>query len=1279
MMPESANNTQMLDITAQDIKQLDDENLRALVARLCELEVERQGHSTSCVKWGGNQNAADDGIDVFVDLPSSSNTNGFLPRKTIGLQVKACDFLPGEIDEEMRPNGQLRMSICDLADNAGAYIIVASGSSTSYKALRSRLDAMKACVQLLPNARQLHLDFYDSSRLATWVRTHPTLIPWVREKIGKPMTGWRAFGNWSNDPSGVETEYAIDEEIRIITPNSKGGPVPTLAGINELRGILREPGSVVRLVGLSGVGKTRLVQALFDKRVGQNSLDPSGCIYADLAETPTPSPTELAAELIAQSKKAILVLDNCPPELHRRLSEMCRVPESRISVITVEYDIQDDLPEGTEVFRLESYSSELIEKILKRRFPLVSELDRNRIGKFSNGNARIAIALADTVGPNESIAGLRDGALFNRLFHQRKGPNDSLLKAAEALSLSYSFNGEETATEGSACDLAKLGSLINEDSSEMFRHTSSLQSRGLVQSRGKMRAVLPQAIANRLAANALRSISISRIEDCFAQPGSERLLKSFSRRLGYLTGNAQAVEIVKRWLSPGGRLGNLLTLDALNYELFSHIAPVSPEDTLSAIQRVSNDLAHAPPGRVSRYLRVLRLLAYEPSLFERCCGLLTFVARSSPHVTVADEATKALASLFPIYYSGTHANIEQRLGVIEPLVCSDNPKEVEVGLASLKCVLQAAYFSSGYDLDFGTRSRDYGYQPRSLEEIKKWYDSALRLAQKLVTCSNEIAIGVRSILAEQFRWLWNAGVAEEMLDRVCRAVASNSFWSDGWNAVRQTLYYDSNGLNPQSLPRLKALETYLRPKGLVQQVRAIVFSESIIYVGLDSTRGKNGDDVQINLQEIEKRSHDLGKDLGSDHEAFEKLLPELTAARTQQLWQLALGLAESTGDLEATWTRLVAEFASQGAETRSPQLISGFLQGLHQRDPELANVLLDGAVTDPVLADLYPYLQAAVGVDLRGEHRLLRSIECDLAHVRNFRVFGSGQLSHSFGSESFHNFVLGIAAKEGGFGIAADILGMRMSFDKTWNDEHESEMLETGRALLAKLKPGDADRFSNHRIGTIAKRCLKGPKGIEIVRQICRDLKSEMLGKYVFKYQYSELLGLLLSLQPTATLQELCGGDADDLKVGLGILEQSGRMQGNPFDELDEGEMLSWCDKSANLRYPAVALGITSFRVSNDGNTAWTEKARRLLARAPDKVAVLESFARELSTAPWMGSSSKMVKAAEKLLGEFLEDVDGALRECAASEILRIKQAAEMMERPVIWNDIEDEPSFEKE
>ena len=63
----------ILGVTADQIATLNDRDLRTLVGCLCEREVRAHGHSPAAVTWGGQQNAADAGIDVRVALDGDDN------------------------------------------------------------------------------------------------------------------------------------------------------------------------------------------------------------------------------------------------------------------------------------------------------------------------------------------------------------------------------------------------------------------------------------------------------------------------------------------------------------------------------------------------------------------------------------------------------------------------------------------------------------------------------------------------------------------------------------------------------------------------------------------------------------------------------------------------------------------------------------------------------------------------------------------------------------------------------------------------------------------------------------------------------------------------------------------------------------------------------------------------------------------------------------------------------------------------------------------------------
>jgi len=155
------------------IAELADDYLRTLIGLLCEAELARRGLPVSVVTWGGNQRAADGGLDVRVSLPAGSAVADFMPRPNTGFQVKCQDMPRAAILEEMRPSGVLRPVIRELADASGAYVIASSQGSTADSALRNRCAAMAEAVAGLPNAEALTLDFHDRTRLASWVRPTP--------------------------------------------------------------------------------------------------------------------------------------------------------------------------------------------------------------------------------------------------------------------------------------------------------------------------------------------------------------------------------------------------------------------------------------------------------------------------------------------------------------------------------------------------------------------------------------------------------------------------------------------------------------------------------------------------------------------------------------------------------------------------------------------------------------------------------------------------------------------------------------------------------------------------------------------------------------------------------------------------------------------------------------------------------------------------------------------------------------------------------------------------
>jgi len=1247
----------MLEITPDDISKLNDEDLRSLIALLSEAELRRRGVSVSGVTWGGDQNAPDGGLDVRVSLPKKKKPQGFIPRPLTGFQVKKSDMPPKAILKEMRPGGKTRAVISELAKQSGAYIIVSSKGSASDSALKNRRGAMLKGAKGVKNACTLHVDFYDRTRVATWVRDHPGLIPWVRERIGKPLQGWRSFGPWANSAEDSKVPYLLDDKLRVHTgKREKDNGLSAADGLNRIRDILREPRKVVRIVGLSGVGKTRFVQALFDGRVGKGALDPSHAIYTNMSDNPDPQPVGMASELIASNARAILVIDNCTPDLHRRLTEACRAAESLLSVVTVEYDIRDDAPEETDVFRLQPSSEALIEKLLRARFRSLSVIDARRVAEFSGGNARIAISLAGTIGKNETVAGLTNEELFSRLFEQRHGPNASLLLIGQACSLVYSFQGE--ALTGAEAELPVIAALTGKSVNEIHQGVAELLIRDLVQQRGVWRAVLPHAIANRLAEMALQSFPMEAIDQHLVTNSSDRLRKSFSRRLGYLHESKQAVRLVEGWLSPGGMLGDVSKLTRLGTDIFDNVAPVAPVAVLSTIDRAAPESL----SNLETFTRIVRLIAYDTDVFERSARLLLRLEAAEKHDSRRREAYRNFSALFFVIMSGTRASVAQRLALVEQLLQSNNPEERSAGIHALRNMLEAVHISSSFSFDFGARPRNYGYWPKSRAEFTEWFESTLKLVESIGLSDLAVAEKVRSTLAQQFRGLWTLPSLHAELDRICRLIGKQKFWREGWIAVCQTLQYDGKGMKNAQKTQLKVLEQDLRPRDLVQNVRAIVLSTGLHSLDLDDF--DEDEDAGETIDRPDKIAIALGKDVAHDETALMELAPELTSGEGR-LWLFGRGLATAAPNPKNIWNLLVAQFCATADRERNAQVLRGFLQGLGEKDLKLADALLDAALFHKILGEWFPELQAAVPINHQGVNRLHASLAAGEAPIWQYRYLSGGRVSDPIPGLDLKTLLSEMSSKDGGFDVAVEILYMRLFSDKDQKRAIDPALIEAGRALLKHLTFTKNARNSDHRIGSLIKVCLSGADGIDGVKEICAAFLKAIAGHETYGLGYDHLLKSLFKVQPLAALDGFFDQSEEDQKRACQLLSDISHNHENPLDFVASAIILAWCDKKPAERYPLMAKAISIFAGKSGPNRqaeteapalSWSETALALLDKAPKKADVLKKLVRHFRPMSWSGSRAAIMEARLPLLKLLEEHPDAAIVAFAKADGQRLKE-----------------------
>lgn len=1209
----------MFEIAGDDIVRLTDGDLRTLVARLASSELRAQQLPLSSVTAGGNQDAADGGLDVRVDCPAPFTNPDFVPMTLTGYQVKRPDMPASAIRNEMRPNGILRPVIRDLAAGSGAYIIVSAQGSIADKALDDRRKAIRDQLHDLPTSDQLKTDFYDRERLAAWVNEYPGVAAWVRSQTGRALAGWHNVGDWLGTEVQGAGPYFLDDKACLIDERLKEGrPISVGNGIAELRSELRESKRCVRLIGQSGLGKTRLVQALFETDVGEEPLDPGSALYADYSVETTPAARDMAQQLVASGRSVILVVDNCNPATHSDLARICSQPPSNVSLLTIEYDVRDDEPEHTAVFRLQSVSNDLVEKWVEQSFPAVSQVDRRRIADFSDGNFRVAGVLAGTLGKGESLGELKDSALFDRIFWQRNKPDRNLQLAAEDLSLVYSLDGEDVSTEG---ELVQIGRIRNVDADTFFAALVELKNRGVAQSRGRWRAILPQAIANRLAASALARIPPSRFDQlCASLP--PRMRESLSRRIGYLHNSHDAQAAVGRWLATEGALGDLFLPSETSLKIITNIAPVAPEATLAGIERElsgRNQEVIFATDAVGRWqwIHLIKALGYDPPMFQRAATLLARFVAAEQEDQRLNSAEGAFTDLFHLYLSGTQASPDQRREFIRQLAASPDPAVRRGACMALDALLTAHSFSSSSSFEFGARSRDWGWMPKLNRDVWDWYSAAINLAVEL----SSVLADARDILARHIRELWLIGPCNVALECAAAHLTADEPWLKGWLGFRTSRKFDGKSMPDDVKARLDAIIERLKPRDLLSNARATVLDHGIYGVDIVDGGPDDDDDVERPYRQAALMARDVGRALAHDSQSRKVFLAELQSIpNASRAFDCGRGLADAADDLLAMLEELSGAFSATESSMSYIRVLAGFVCNAYVREPAFILSALNVAADDPTLKQCLPYLQVEIGIDVSGIARLRRAIAGGGLQAATLRCLAFGGVISDAPPKELGELLLDVATLPGGIWVAVEILHMRFFSDLSDKHPYDTSLTQVGRQLLHGVGLGKQAGLPNldYAIGQLVNVCCSGAEGERVAYDLCTRIARAFASMHIHTTDVHTVLNAVFKAQPLIALDVFLLPDPSlgELRHLHSIFdfETTVEVVGAPI-------LTQWADVDAATRYPLLGQVLTLFKgrrgdESNDLSPLFLQ----LLGQAPDKRGFLGNAFSHIHPSGWVGS-----------------------------------------------------------
>lgn len=1259
----------IFDIEKDDLLRLSDVLLEELIARLAEAEVSANGYSPAYVCWSGSINAPDGGIDIHVQVPAKNLNTGFLARSDTILQAKIHAMPKSTIQNEMSDEyGQLSETISEQVSKGGSYIIVSLSDDCSPTMRKDRLEAMKGAVQSHSKSDLIHLDFYDRSKLALWLRQHPSVLLWVKEKLGQGYSGWKPYAAWSNPPSGVDDTLIDDEGVVITLP--KGKRLSIKDAIEPIRELIRRTSKAVRITGLSGVGKTRIVQALFDEAIGADPLDRTSVVYVDTGDSPDPSATAMLERLISEGRTATLVLDNCPSELHSSLAPKVSANGGNVRLITIEYDISDGKPQTTEVIHIEAVGPQIAEKLLLRRFPGVGPLNSRRIAEFADGNARVALAIAERVGEGESLARLSDEQLFSRLFEQRKSSNDDLREQAEILSLVYSFSISSSGDDGK--ELGILASIAGISRNKLFRAVNLLSERHIVQQRSHWRAILPQAIANRLAVSALSSFPAGEVREAFEQSGSPRLLMSFAHRIGLLHDHPVVSDIVEVWLSSEGLLGKLLELDAKGQQILGYVAPAAPEPALCCIERelVAADYKGYQTYR-NTILGILKSIAYDADLFDRCVDILLKISDQEKESNNHNSASGILEGFFRAYLSGTHASLQQRISVIRSCLQHELSSRRSLGLKMLRVAL-ANHFTGDGSRDFGAHPRDYGFYP-NYYELLEWRSEFIDVALELGTSNDsELKQSARGVLATAFSGLWEQEVLRPKLVDSARILHRNSSWSEGLHAIREKNYFsreDSGGDASRCSIDLIELEHELEPTDLIDRIHAYVLSADHSYWSLDAEFDcQDGDKNKGSAKRIADRAKRLGAEFSASGLSFNELGEYLFGQDQMSLIQMfGYGLVQGASDIRKCWGALLDYLDVVEPELGNYAVFVGFIEAVDSTDREEAQEFLNQCAQHKALRRVLVLLHPAHSFTEKDLDRCVSVLECPDVNLRLYESLLWRNEYSGLPIPRINDLAWKIFKLPTGDEVLLKALNMKLHPAGLNNDVLGPEYRKIGlKVAIQRFLRGNGDIGGSidYVMEKIICSCLRFDGNESLKLEWLDTIFKVVDRRYGYVSGFDRTIETSIALMPREFLDRVFDPQEKKRELRLFFIQKSGNDR-SPLAKVDVTDLIQWCRlRRDNSVWEKLAHGLNHWSSDTDSKVISVSRiALQFLEAAPDPESILEVFAENVVPRSYWGSRAEAMKpradaianlihhdrpdiasVAERVYEELLEEIESRRR-----------------------------------
>ena len=981
--------TKPFQVETSDINGLNAIQLTQLLKILLHAEAHNFGIVQRSVEVALNITTGDGGEDGRISWQGSPEFTDYIPNKNTLFQNKATKMAPKAYGQELltkaRKNNPptVKKEVDDMLSNGGSYIVFTT-QELNTKQKKDRLKAMRETFVKYDKsyAKDCDLHIYDASQIAGWVNRYLPAIVSVLHWIGRPIErGLKSYNLWQEYPDlSLYPFVEVDSRSNLVT---------------TLKNELLKPRSCCRIIGLSGLGKTRTAfQIFYQDEVTKNLLvyvDANHCSRIDA----------LISDWISLNYQAILVVDNCEYRLHESLVREISRENSQISLLSIDYNFEQ-VSQKTLVKKLEPMADDELLSLLKPRYKgLLPDLER--IVRFAQGFPQMAVLLAQArLNEDPRVGELTEDELANKLLWKRdEAENKEHLKILQICSLFDSFGIEDEVQY----ELEYISELANLDINIVYECIQKYSERGIIDRRGRFGQVVPKPLAIRLAGQWWKNARQEKQRKLLNEI-PEGMVGSFCSQVEKMSFHSNVKNLTEQLYGSQAPFGQAeVILSKRGSRLFCAFVSVNPEATATALNRTLCEMNYQQlleiNGDTRRHLIWgLERLYFHADLFMESAWCLLLLA-SAENESWSNNATGIFKQLFSVYLSGTASEPAIRLRLLKQAL---NSNQQEIDMVIIEALKQAIDIPGNGGIRTigaeyqGMKAPLEEWKPSIWQEVFDYWQEAFDLLISMLNRGEAQQEKVLDYIGSSLRGFVRIGQIE-MTDSVVRRIVCSHgrYWPAALNSIKIILKYDSNNLKELHLKVLNSWLDLLSIDNAELQEKLKIIVTNPPWENLQDENGNYVDIAAENSRKLASRF------IGNITNLFPHLDLLLKGEQKQAYAfgkQLSFDLEDPNDLINISLERFI------NIKEANPNLILGMYRGLYEKSPSTWQRYIDNLLSDKYLMTLFPEFIRTGSIQKHHLSKLLELIENDILPSHKANVISYGGAINDLAPETIIDFCI---------------------------------------------------------------------------------------------------------------------------------------------------------------------------------------------------------------------------------------------------------------------------------